>query len=94
MIGILFFVTIDPSQASTPFPDIENVSYFQNGSDILFSMHVVFRIEHINRMDDGGRLFEVQLSVITDSDEELRSLTTHLSDEAQNNVARTGIVAF
>ena len=83
MIGILFVITIDPTIASTPFADIQVASYFQAEAEILFSMHSIFRIRQINSMDKSGQLFEVQLALTADNDEQLRRLTSRFEEETQ-----------
>ena len=81
MVGILFEMTIDPKITSTPFADIQGVSYFQTEAEILFSMHTVFRIGSIKSMDKSDRLFEVQLTLTADDDEGLRSLTEQMEED-------------
>ena len=43
-VGILFYMSIDPTIRSASFANIREVSYFQAEEEILFSMHTVFRI--------------------------------------------------
>jgi tetratricopeptide (TPR) repeat protein len=50
MIGILFTMSIDPSVSSAPFASIREVSHFQTEEEILFSMHIVFRIGEITKL--------------------------------------------
>jgi hypothetical protein len=47
LIGILFEITVDPSIASTPLANINDVSYFKMENESLFSMHSVFRIGQV-----------------------------------------------
>ena len=82
-VGILFVMTIDPKISATPFADIHSSSYFKNEVEILFSMHTVFRIGAIRSMDGERRLFEVNLSLTTDDDVQLRTLTDQLDTEVQ-----------
>ena len=49
-VGILFVMTIDPSQSTTPFASINGISYFPEEDEVLFSMHSVFRIHDIKSM--------------------------------------------
>ncbi|CAF3817765.1 unnamed protein product [Rotaria magnacalcarata] len=74
-VGILFVMTIDPSVTSTPFADISNESYFEEEAEILFSMHTVFRIGDIKKLDNNERLFEVCLKLTSDDDKELKVIT-------------------
>ncbi|CAF1393657.1 unnamed protein product, partial [Didymodactylos carnosus] len=71
-VGILFQITIDPSVTSTLFADIQSVSYFEIEEEILFSMHAVFRIGEITRIDDDNPLYQVALKLTADDDEQLR----------------------
>jgi tetratricopeptide (TPR) repeat protein len=81
MIGILFKMTIDPSVSSAPFASIQNVSYFQTEQEILFSMHTVFRIGEINKIDNNDSLYQVDLKLTADDDQELRTLTERIRKE-------------
>ena len=61
MMGVLFVMTIDPTQSNTPFASITGVSYFEEKEDeVLFSMHTVFRIGEITPMGGTNRLFQVK----------------------------------
>jgi tetratricopeptide (TPR) repeat protein len=80
-VGILFVMTIDPNITSTPFANITNESYFRTEAEILFSMHAVFRIQEIKKFNDKQRLFEVQLTLTSDDDEQLRTLTDLFEEE-------------
>ncbi|CAF1000704.1 unnamed protein product [Adineta steineri] len=82
LVGILFVMTIDPSQSKTPFACIENVSYSQEAEgDVLFSLHSVFRIDDIQRMSDNTQLFQVNLTLIGINDDDLRQLTDRIHQE-------------
>ncbi|CAF1293209.1 unnamed protein product [Adineta ricciae] len=59
MVGILFVITVDPTISSTPFADIQSASYFQTEAEILFSMHSIFRINQLKRIDESSQLFEL-----------------------------------
>ncbi len=82
MVGILFIMTITPSKPTTPFASIMNVSGYQNAKDeILFSMHTIFRINDIKPLDENERLFQVDLTLTGDNDEDLRILTDLIRKE-------------
>jgi tetratricopeptide (TPR) repeat protein len=81
MVGILFQMTIDPSVSSTPFASIQDFNYFQVEEEILFSMHTVFRIGRINRIDNNSSLYQVDLELTADDDQELRILTDRIRKE-------------
>jgi Tfp pilus assembly protein PilF len=82
MVGVLFVMTIDPSKSTIPFASITNVSYFKEKEDeVLFSMHTVFRIGEITLMDGNSRLFQVELTLTSDNDNDLRVFTDHIRKE-------------
>ena len=81
VVGVLFVMAIDPSQSTVPFADITNVSYHQADGEVLFSMHTVFRIRDIKPLDKNNRLFEVNLELTSDTDDELRMLTDRIREE-------------
>jgi tetratricopeptide (TPR) repeat protein len=81
MVGILFQMTIDPSVSSSPFAAIRDASYFKTEEEILFSMHTVFRIDEITKMDKNNPLYQVELKLTADDDEQLRTLTERIRME-------------
>jgi tetratricopeptide (TPR) repeat protein len=81
MVGILFEVSIDPTVSSAPFASIQEVSYFKKEEEILFSMHTVFRVNEITKIDNNNSLYQVNLKLTADDDEELRILTKYLQQE-------------
>jgi tetratricopeptide (TPR) repeat protein len=81
MVGILFKMVIDPLVSSTPFAAIRDVSYFKTEEEILFSMHTVFRIGEITGMDKNNPLYQVELTLTADNDEQLRTLTECIRKE-------------
>jgi tetratricopeptide (TPR) repeat protein len=82
MVGILFVMSIDPSLTSTPFASITGVSYFQDMEDeVLFSMHTIFRIREIKSLGDSNRLWQVDLTLTSDNDKDLRDLTERIREE-------------
>ena len=85
MVGILFVMSIDPNTASSPFADIGTQSYFEGEGEVLFAMHTVFRIAEVTKRDGEDHLYEVQLVLTADDDEELRVLTECFNDELQED---------
>jgi tetratricopeptide (TPR) repeat protein len=82
LVGILFIMTIDPAQSTTPFASITNVSYFKDKEDeVLFAMHTVFHIRDIKPMGENHRLFQVDLTLTSDNDKDLRVLTDRIREE-------------
>jgi Tfp pilus assembly protein PilF len=82
LVGILFVMTIDPSQSTTPFASIIDVSFFKDREDeVLFAMNTVFRIRDIQPMDENNQLFEVELTMTNDNDKDLRQVTDCIREE-------------
>ncbi|CAF4139087.1 unnamed protein product, partial [Adineta steineri] len=81
-VGILFIMSIDPCLKSTPFVSIKEVSYFKEEEEILFSMHTVFRVHAIKQMDNKNELYQVELELTSDDDQQLRLLTDRIREEA------------
>ncbi|CAF1023485.1 unnamed protein product [Didymodactylos carnosus] len=53
-IGVLFEMTIVRSISSAPFAAIHGISFFPTESEILFSMHTVFRVQQIKHIEENG----------------------------------------
>ncbi|CAF1322944.1 unnamed protein product [Rotaria sp. Silwood1] len=87
MVGVLFQMTIDPTKSSTPFASIREVSYYQEEEEILFSMHTVFRIGEVRKIDPKNPLYEVDLKLTADDDQQLHQLTNRIRQET---CGRTG----
>jgi tetratricopeptide (TPR) repeat protein len=85
LIGILFGITIDPSIPSTPFANISDVSYFKKEEEILFSMHSVFRIGQVKQLDENHRLWQVDLTLTSDNDPQLRHLSGCMQKETSGS---------
>jgi tetratricopeptide (TPR) repeat protein len=82
LVGILFVMAIDPAQSTTPFASVTGVSYFKDKEDeVLFAMQTVFRIGDIKPMDEQHRLFQVELTLTSDNDKDLRMLTDRIHKE-------------
>ncbi|CAF0915527.1 unnamed protein product [Adineta steineri] len=82
-VGILFIMSIDPCIKSTPFACITELSYFEaQEEEILFAMHTVFRVSAIKQMDNKNELYQVELELTSDNDQQLRLLTDRIREEA------------
>ncbi|CAF1597032.1 unnamed protein product, partial [Adineta steineri] len=82
-VGVLFIMSIDPCIKSTPFASIEKESYYkEEEEEILFSMHTVFRVGTIKQMDNNDQLYQVELQLTSDGDQQLRELTDRIREEA------------
>ncbi|CAF4884671.1 unnamed protein product [Rotaria sp. Silwood1] len=80
-VGVLFQMTIDPTESSTPFASIRELSDFAQEDEILFSMHTVFRIGDVRKIDKKSPLYEVDLKLTADDDQQLRRLTKTIAKE-------------
>ncbi|CAF1198468.1 unnamed protein product [Adineta steineri] len=82
MVGILFVMSIDPSISSTPFADINETSYFRGEKEILFSMHSSFRIHDIYQLGSNHNVYQVNLTLTSDTDPDLHTLSEHIRDNS------------
>ncbi|CAF4091610.1 unnamed protein product [Adineta steineri] len=81
LVGILFVMSINPTDSTTSFASVSDVSYFHMEDEVLFSMHTIFRIEDIIPMDQNNDLFQVNLTLTNDNDQDLRTLTDQIRQE-------------
>ncbi|CAF4115604.1 unnamed protein product [Adineta steineri] len=84
-IGILFKMLIDPHVKSVPFASIKHMSYYNEEEEILFSMHTVFRVVEIKQLDSNKELYEVELQLTSDDDQQLRLLADGIREEADSD---------
>ncbi|CAF0823526.1 unnamed protein product [Adineta steineri] len=85
LVGILFVMSINPTYSTTPFACVTDVSYFHTEDEVLFSMHTIFRIGDIIPMDGNNDLYEVNLTLTNDNDQDLRTLTDRIREETFPN---------
>jgi tetratricopeptide (TPR) repeat protein len=77
LMGVIFRMEINSSITSFPFASLDNISYYSYfEKEILFSMHTVFRIVEIKQINDS--LWEVDLTLTTDNDQQLLRLAKHM----------------
>ena len=69
--------------SSTPFANVESVSYYEGEQEILFSMHSIFRIGQVTKIDDNDRLWQVDLTLTIDNDPQLHALTDSIREETK-----------
>ncbi len=81
LIGVLFQITINSSTPSSPFANITDISHFQEEEEILFSMSSIFRIGQIMPLDESLRLWQVELTLTSDEDPQLRDLSENIREE-------------
>ncbi|CAF3766263.1 unnamed protein product [Adineta steineri] len=85
LIGVLFVMSIDSARSTTPFASATGVSYFHTEDEVLFSMHTIFRIGDIKSMDGNNHLYQVNLTLTNDNDQDLRALTDQIREETFPN---------
>ncbi|CAF4735130.1 unnamed protein product, partial [Rotaria socialis] len=84
VVGVIFIMTIDQSKistSSTPFAMIDEHSAIPSEQEILFTMHTVFRVVEIKQTANNNRLWEVQLNITGDNDQQLSTLTNRIKEE-------------
>ncbi|CAF4527924.1 unnamed protein product [Rotaria socialis] len=85
MVGILFQMTIDPRVSSTPFANVQAMSSFSEEDEILFSMHTIFRIDKVQKIKENSEIYQVDLTLTSDDDKQLRELTEFIRKEAEGS---------
>ncbi|CAF1434968.1 unnamed protein product [Rotaria sp. Silwood1] len=80
-VGVVFIMKIDPAIKSTPFASIKNLSYYKTEDEILFSMHTVFRIDDVTKINGSDRLWQIDLKQTNDNDPQLNALTERIRQE-------------
>ncbi|CAF2064308.1 unnamed protein product [Rotaria magnacalcarata] len=84
LIGVVFEINIDTSIETAPFANLGGVSYFRSQeSEILFSMHTVFRICEIEQINNEARVWIVKLTLTKDNDPQLSALTERIREETE-----------
>jgi tetratricopeptide (TPR) repeat protein len=87
LTAILFQIQVDPSISSTPFACLDKISYYSDREkEMLFSMHTVFCIGEMKEIEN--RLWEVNLTLTSDNDQQLTQLTQQMRKETR---ASTGL---
>ncbi|CAF1357070.1 unnamed protein product [Adineta steineri] len=81
LVGILFIISINPTDSTAPFASITDVSHFNEEDEVLFSMHTIFRIGDIQPIDGNNHLYKVNLTSTSDNDQDLRTLTDCIRKE-------------
>ena len=85
LIGIFFTMTVDPSVASVPFASIEHLSDIAKEKEILFSMPTVFRVEGIKPRAGNSRVWEVDLTLTSNTDQQLNRLLERIREEIEGS---------
>ncbi|CAF4936384.1 unnamed protein product, partial [Rotaria sp. Silwood1] len=90
IVPVIFEIHIDTSIQSTPFASLDKIGYFPTETEMLFSMHSIFRIGDIEDMEN--HIWNIRLTLINDDDPHLRSLSNFIQTEIQgsNTMLRLG----
>ena len=71
-VGSLFEIIIDSAIISSPFARIVRETVGTGSQNkILFAMNAVFRIDHVQKIDNNQHLWEVRIRLVADSDPRL-----------------------
>jgi hypothetical protein len=77
-VSVLYQITVDTNVPhSIPFAKINYLSVYEDEDEVLFSMASVFRIDTVEQY---GKLWVVDLTLIDKEDEEWNVLTAHLNE--------------
>lgn len=80
LLGILFQIDIDATISSAPFAELHgNDANFPFEEEVLFSMHTIFRIDEVKKIDD--RFWHVKLKLTSDQDKDLVCLSKRIRTE-------------
>ncbi|CAF1485319.1 unnamed protein product, partial [Rotaria sordida] len=89
-VAILFVMNIDPMvcvQSKIPYVDVKGVGYYDNQEEeMLYTTHTIFRINQIKLIEgnDTDRLWQVNLTLTGNDDNELHTLTSHIREEIES----------
>ncbi|CAF1197662.1 unnamed protein product [Adineta ricciae] len=82
VVSVLFVMTINPKESTTVLASVRDISQFEQEEEVLFSMHSIFRINDVKPMQENEEVYEVELLLTSDNDEELRVLTEQIRKES------------
>ena len=94
-MGILFCINIKPNSLhSALFASLTDESYYNEENEILFTMHTIFRVGEITSI--GEDLWEVELSLTSDSDKDLKKHADNIRQATQGSTGwdRLGELLF
>ncbi|CAF0797204.1 unnamed protein product [Adineta steineri] len=81
LVGVLFIMSINSTYSTTPFASVSDVSYFHTEDEVLFSMHTIFRIGDIKPMVGNNHLYQVNLTLTSDNDQDFQTLSDQIRKE-------------
>ncbi|CAF4308420.1 unnamed protein product, partial [Rotaria magnacalcarata] len=83
VVTVLFGMTIDPKKVSTsvtPFANTDDYSVILQDEEILFTMNTMFLVKEIKKSAKNSHLWEVELTLIDDSDPQLAALAHRMKE--------------
>ncbi|CAF2086754.1 unnamed protein product [Rotaria magnacalcarata] len=83
-VGVLFQMSIDTRITTTLFASIREFSEFIDENEILFSMHTVFRIVDVFKVERDHPLYNVNLELTSEDDPSLTKLREHFTKKAED----------
>ena len=84
-VSVLFIMRIDPSIQNAQFANVDEITAVEGEEEILFSMHSVFRTGQIKQLPGSIPIWEVELTLTSDNDPELRELSDNIQKETSSN---------
>ncbi|UJR12205.1 hypothetical protein I4U23_016382 [Adineta vaga] len=91
LVGMVFEIDVDTSiKTFVPYASIKSLSSMSSEDEILFSVPSIFRIGGMERSDDG--IWNIQLKMTADDDQELRQLGNYVRHEFLENQAFSTII--
>jgi hypothetical protein len=83
MVGVFFEMIINSFVSFTSFASISEISYFKKEEELLFSMHTVFQINKLTKINHNNSLYRMHLELTVDDTQQLYNLTTRIRQEAK-----------
>ncbi len=77
---------IDPSISATPFTNVKDVGSYPEEGEILFSIHLMFRIIEVKQIEKkNNRLWQEDLTFASDHDLQLQALAGCMEEEMKGS---------
>jgi tetratricopeptide (TPR) repeat protein len=80
---VLFVIPIDRSMNTMTYADTQAESTMHDDSEILFTLHSVFRIESMDSMPNESGIYRVQLKLTSDNGQQLRCLIDYFERQRE-----------
>ncbi len=77
---------IDPSISATPFANVKDVGYYPEEGEVVFSIHLVFRIMEVKQIEKkNNRRWQEDLTFTSDHDLQLQALAGCMQEEMKGS---------